>query len=113
MLTHHHRARGVGVLPLVLHTAELEMCLGFCFGIASPYDGFPQSDLHEQKVYEDSCIHKLFGGRIIEFDMCLSKNSVSYFWMGRSGYESRDVHESVSMCWQVSMHTQALTSAER
>ena len=26
---------------------------GFYFGIASPYDGFPQSDLHEHKVYED------------------------------------------------------------
>ena len=76
---------------------------GFYFGLASRDDGFPQSDLHEQKVYEDSCIHKLFDGSIIEFEMCLSKNSVSYFWMGSSGYESRDVHESVRLnvlAWQ-------------
>ena len=75
----------------------------FYFGLAPRDDGFPRSHLHGQRVYEDNCIHKLFDGSITEFEMCLSKIAVSYFCMGGSGYESRDVHESVRvnvLAWQ-------------
>ena len=58
-------------------------------------DGFLQSEFHEQKVYEESCIQKPCACSISEFEMYMFKTSCSYFWMGSSGDELRDV-----LAWQ-------------